>query len=320
MVFLGFVAFLAVCWALGNAMQQAGQAVGQYNRQRKQAWLDKHPGSVASARWAAAAATVVHGPRHAWRAFRHDWRKHYAAKRDAIRAKYSRDPEPASDAPSRDETDRLGEAQPANRVDAFGRRLDERDRRHYGLREDGYAGPIDEDGYPDTSSEQAAVLRHVAERTSEPTDRGRPRLWVVPDDPRSITDGGTHDMPTMTEITGINSLRQGGRQTAGYGRGLAEDAADAVGRARAYRDMIRHLAESAPAVLDNDPGTAAAFQALLDPAERAVAAEEARAAAADALAAGAEQALAMLERHAAMEEAAKATSHASSNTSVYQND
>src|SRR5262245_53901243 len=151
MVLLGFAAFLAVCWAVGNAMDQAGQALGQHYRQRKQAWLDEHPGSVASARWAAGAATAIHGPKHAWRAFRHDWRKHYAAKRDELRDRFNRDnddaeiPEPAPEpAPSRDDADRLGEALPEDRADAFGRRLDDRDRRHYALRENGYTGPIDE--------------------------------------------------------------------------------------------------------------------------------------------------------------------------------
>lgn len=47
----------------------------------------------------------------------------------------------------------------------------EADRRFFDLRESGYQGPIDQDGYPDTSSEEAGILRRMA------LDRGEQVNW-----------------------------------------------------------------------------------------------------------------------------------------------
>ncbi len=41
------------------------------------------------------------------------------------------------------------------------------DRRFFDLRASGYDGPIDQDGYPDTTSEAAAILRQLAQRRGE---------------------------------------------------------------------------------------------------------------------------------------------------------
>ena len=43
--------------------------------------------------------------------------------------------------------DKLGDKQPKGRTDPFGKELDEKGRRFFGLRESGYDGPIDQDGY-----------------------------------------------------------------------------------------------------------------------------------------------------------------------------
>jgi hypothetical protein len=72
--------------------------------------------------------------------------------------------------PSRTDADRLGAALPANRADAFGRTLNESDRRLFALRESGYKGPIDQDGYPDTTSASAATLRRMANDRGEKVD------------------------------------------------------------------------------------------------------------------------------------------------------
>lgn len=46
----------------------------------------------------------------------------------------------------------------------------ERDTRFFNLRESGYRGPIDQDGYADTTSEDAAILRRMAQRRGEDVD------------------------------------------------------------------------------------------------------------------------------------------------------
>jgi hypothetical protein len=51
-----------------------------------------------------------------------------------------------------------------------GQPLDEWARRQHSLRESGYTGPIDQDGYPDTTSEGAQILRRMAERRGETPD------------------------------------------------------------------------------------------------------------------------------------------------------
>ena len=43
------------------------------------------------------------------------------------------------------------------------------DRRFFDLRESGYRGPIDQDGYAATSGEDAAILRNMAQRRGEDT-------------------------------------------------------------------------------------------------------------------------------------------------------
>lgn len=46
----------------------------------------------------------------------------------------------------------------------------EADKRFFDLRESGYTGPIDQDGYADTTSEGAGILRRMAERRGEKVD------------------------------------------------------------------------------------------------------------------------------------------------------
>ncbi len=52
--------------------------------------------------------------------------------------------------PTREDTDRLAAGLPADRTDWKGDPLDEVGKRFYGLRESGYTGWINEDGYPTT--------------------------------------------------------------------------------------------------------------------------------------------------------------------------
>jgi hypothetical protein len=72
--------------------------------------------------------------------------------------------------PSRERTDALAAALPADRTGWDGKPLSESDRRFYALRESGYHGPIDQAGYPDTASQAADVLRDVARRRGESVD------------------------------------------------------------------------------------------------------------------------------------------------------
>jgi hypothetical protein len=73
--------------------------------------------------------------------------------------------------PSRADADRLGAELPADRKGWDGKPLSEKDRRFYALRESGYKGPIDQDGYPDTTSAGADTLRYMA------TQRGETVNW-----------------------------------------------------------------------------------------------------------------------------------------------
>ena len=45
-----------------------------------------------------------------------------------------------------------------------------KDTRFFDLRASGYTGPIDQDGYPDTTSDDAAILRRMALRRGETVD------------------------------------------------------------------------------------------------------------------------------------------------------
>jgi hypothetical protein len=76
-------------------------------------------------------------------------------------------PTASTAAPDRERTDRLAAALPADRTGWDGTPLNERDRRFYALRESGYTGPINQDGYADTTSEGAGILRRMAERRGE---------------------------------------------------------------------------------------------------------------------------------------------------------
>jgi hypothetical protein len=72
--------------------------------------------------------------------------------------------------PGRADVDRMGADLPADRKGWDGKPLNERDRRFYALRESGYQGPIDQDGYPDTTSEHADTLRYMANQRGETVD------------------------------------------------------------------------------------------------------------------------------------------------------
>lgn len=72
--------------------------------------------------------------------------------------------------PTRERTDELAAKIPADRKDAFGQPLDAWGRRQYALRESGYTGPIDGDGYPDTTSEHAETMRYMARQRGEAVD------------------------------------------------------------------------------------------------------------------------------------------------------
>jgi len=69
--------------------------------------------------------------------------------------------------PSRMRTDKLAAAYPADATGWDGRPLDEKGRRLYALRDSGWTGPIDQDGYPDSTSEGAGILRRMAQRRGE---------------------------------------------------------------------------------------------------------------------------------------------------------
>jgi hypothetical protein len=51
--------------------------------------------------------------------------------------------------------------------DPLGRPESPADTRFFDLRGSGYAGPIDQDGYSDTTSDTAAILRELATRRGE---------------------------------------------------------------------------------------------------------------------------------------------------------
>lgn len=76
----------------------------------------------------------------------------------------------ASSVPSREDADRLAAELPADRKGWDGNPLDDAGRRLFALRESGYTGPIDQDGYPDTTSEGAGILRRMAHDRGETVD------------------------------------------------------------------------------------------------------------------------------------------------------
>ncbi|HLL66817.1 MAG TPA: hypothetical protein VK453_13925 [Micromonosporaceae bacterium] len=80
-------------------------------------------------------------------------------------------PPSASGAPDRAQVDQMAAALPADRSGWDGQPLNAKDKRFYALRDSGYSGPIDQDGYPDTTSDSAAILRRMAH------DRGESTNW-----------------------------------------------------------------------------------------------------------------------------------------------
>ncbi|SRR6266487_731296 len=87
---------------------------------------------------------------------------HLADELDRIAAT---DPQP----PTQEDTDRLTAQPPADRTGWDGTPLSDADRRFFDLRDSGYRGPIDQDGYAATSGEDAAILRGMAEQRGEDT-------------------------------------------------------------------------------------------------------------------------------------------------------
>lgn len=80
-------------------------------------------------------------------------------------------PAVTSGVPSREDTDRLAAEYQADAKGWDGKPLSEKDRRLYALRDSGWTGPIDQDGYPDATSEGAGILRRMAQ------DRGEKPTW-----------------------------------------------------------------------------------------------------------------------------------------------
>jgi hypothetical protein len=76
----------------------------------------------------------------------------------------------AGSVPGREQVDRMAAAVSADRTGWDGQPLNAKDRRFYALRDSGYSGPIDQDGYPDTTSEMAGILRDMARSRGETTD------------------------------------------------------------------------------------------------------------------------------------------------------
>ncbi len=72
--------------------------------------------------------------------------------------------------PSRELAEQLAAALPADRKGWDGQPLNDADRRLYALRESGYTGPIDQDGYPATTGRAADILRRMAQDRGERTD------------------------------------------------------------------------------------------------------------------------------------------------------
>ena len=72
--------------------------------------------------------------------------------------------------PTRERTEQLATLLPWDARGWDGLPLDDKGRRFYALRESGYTGPIDQDGYPDATSEGAAILRRIAADRGEEVD------------------------------------------------------------------------------------------------------------------------------------------------------
>jgi hypothetical protein len=275
---LGFIAFLALLHTIAEGIDAAARVLREVNRTHKAAWLAKHPKSVASARWAAGLATAIHGPRHAWRAFRYDWRAHYRAKRDEIRARYAPAPPPPSP------------PQPPR-------------------------PPTPPTGWRPSPRLQPAVPPFLPELPQPATVHPiRPDLRLV----EPIQEGIPAMAMATTEITGIAGLRAHLEDSVDYARALAEDAREAVNRAQDYYDRVAYAGEAAGGILDRDPETAGTIAGLIEPAQQRLDAEHTRLAAADHQLAQAQAALTQLEVHEATAEAVQANPHVSSDTSVYQ--
>lgn len=291
---LGLAVLVGLIVALTESGRDAARKAAGVYRSRRDAWLARHPGSVAPARFAGALATAIHGWRPAWRAFRRDWRHHYRHARDRVRERYGVpvDPQPATatatdpGAPWRDPTPEP-EAAPVRPAPAG-------------------TGPTP--ARPD-DREPLPVW---------PPEPGpsRPTFTVIPGGAGAPhTPGGT--VP-ITEISSIDDLRRAQQDVVDRTRAELDDALAARARAEGHQAEAQHLADAARMVLDRDPAAVLPVAAQVDPATQRVSAAGARVLAAEQQHTLAVQALAALERHRPMEEAAAATPGASTNTDVYR--
>jgi hypothetical protein len=295
---LGLAVVVGAIIALTESGRDAARQVRAVYRRRRDAWLNAHPGSVAPARFAGVAATVIHGPRPAWRAFRSDWRRHYREARDRVRARYGRpvSAPPAAGAPT---APAPAAGQRSRRVD--GRPETDADRRFFDQREAGYTGPIDQDGNP--------VPSLFPEAPPAAAPAGRPALTVIDGGARraaTIPEGA----PVPTEIHTIEALRAAQYAVVARCKAEVDDKQAAVARAQDLANEAAYIADAAPAVLDRDQRPVVPIIAQVDPAGSRVEAERAALSAAEQQLALAEQALAALAAHRAMEEARSATPQA----------
>lgn len=289
MVVLGLAMFLGICWAVGRGIEQAANKVGEINKSHKAAWRKKHPKAVAAARWGGLTAAAIHGTPAMWRAFRHDWREHYGARRDEVRAKYGRAvpqpaPEPATAPATQPVSPPEWKPQPRPRT-----------------------RPRPEPPAPD--------IRPAA-AVAEPEPEGRPTLTLV----RPITASkGTSVMAiATTELTTTAALRTAAEDAVKLAQAVSDDAADGAARSQAYLGRAQHIADAAVSILDRDPNGRARLAAMAEGAQRWADAEKARALAADQMLNEAQAALTALQQHIHMEEAAQATQQASTSTAVYR--
>lgn len=260
-VIAGFLVVMAIGWATVKAGEAAAASLANYYRQRRDRFAVEHPQSqMWVAGIAGAAAAVIHGTGPAWRAFKRDWAKHYALKRDEVRTRFAdpAEPQPAPAAP----------AQPAP--------------------------------------------------APQPAPVPTPAPTAYP--PLSVIAGGLAEKEPMaiTEIRTIADVRKAVEDYVNRKRAELEDASAALNRARADAGYLLNLGEKGAAVLNKDPGTAAAVQSLIEAEQGRIQGEQARVTAAEGGLARAQTALAGLARHKAMEEAVAATPQASSDTKVYQ--
>jgi hypothetical protein len=265
----------------------------QAGYQRRAAeWRTNNPTGIRATRVAGALATVWHGARPGWRAFKAEWLKNWREDRDRIRARF----EPVT-------VTSPGPAVPPQPKPAAPTTVP-------------VTAPAPQPVAPAAPAAGAPALTVLEGGLSERTPVAATTASGL--NPTTTMDRISGKAP-MNEITSIPDLHREGIKAQNAAAAEREGLGANVRRYDAAATEANLMAEAATRLLDNDVDAAAAYAALSDAWSHVASLQAATAAAYDQVVAAASSAVAHVAPHAPLAEArAVVGSKASSQTDAYR--